>query len=424
MIATNDSVSIPPKPISRMCDSRSTIFGVVPDEMSEWNPDTAPHAIVMNRNGNSGPENTGPGAVDEARGCRHRERRGDDVNADRQCDNRADLEERAQVVARCEHQPDRKAGRDGAVEDDRPRELGALPREHRPPRRALRHGLPDEDRGEQQDDAEDRRFADAPRTDDAHVDAHRQRDGDRRRDGEKTPRAVRQRLDDDQREHGKDDDHDRQNANQRERSGNRSQLHLDHLAQRLAVAPHRGEEHDEVLHGAGDHDADENPHRSRQEAHLRGQHRSHQRPRAGDRGEVVTVEHPLVRRHVVHAVVVPLGRRLAAVVEHEHLLGDELAVEAVGDEIRRERGGHQPDGVDVLAAVERQRSERECTDDGDAAPDEDGRELVHGASDFLFGTRRFPLAGGQPASHRRGAQRTGAALHRVEPAVRYATLPL
>ena len=60
MIATKDSVSIPPKPISRMCDSRSTIFGVVPDEMSEWNPDTAPQAIVMNRNGNSGPENTGP----------------------------------------------------------------------------------------------------------------------------------------------------------------------------------------------------------------------------------------------------------------------------------------------------------------------------------------------------------------------------
>ena len=187
------------------------------------------------------------------------------------------------------------------------------------------------------------------------------------------------------------------------------QLHLDHLAQRLAVAPHRGEEHDEVLHGAGDHDADENPHRPRQEAHLRRQHRSHQRSGAGDRGEVVTVEHPLVRRHVVHAVVVPLGRRLAAVVEHEHLLGDELAVEAVGDEIRRECGGHQPDGVDVLAAVERQRSERERTDDGDAAPDEDGRELVHGASDFLFGTRRFPLAGGQPASHRR--RRNGRARH-------------
>ena len=43
-----------------MCDSRSTIFGVVPEEISEWKPDTAPQAMVMNRNGNSEPENTGP----------------------------------------------------------------------------------------------------------------------------------------------------------------------------------------------------------------------------------------------------------------------------------------------------------------------------------------------------------------------------
>ena len=60
MIATNDSASMPPKPMKRMCDSLSIIFGVVPDEISEWKPETAPHAIVMNRNGNSVPENTGP----------------------------------------------------------------------------------------------------------------------------------------------------------------------------------------------------------------------------------------------------------------------------------------------------------------------------------------------------------------------------
>ena len=33
---------------------------MVPDEISEWNPDSAPHAMVMNRNGNSEPANTGP----------------------------------------------------------------------------------------------------------------------------------------------------------------------------------------------------------------------------------------------------------------------------------------------------------------------------------------------------------------------------
>ena len=51
---------MPPKPIRRMCDSFSIIFGVVPDEISEWNPETAPQAMVMNRNGNSLPEKTGP----------------------------------------------------------------------------------------------------------------------------------------------------------------------------------------------------------------------------------------------------------------------------------------------------------------------------------------------------------------------------
>ena len=60
MIATNDSISMPPNPIRRMCDSFSTILGVVPEEISEWKPDTAPQAMVMNRNGNSEPENTGP----------------------------------------------------------------------------------------------------------------------------------------------------------------------------------------------------------------------------------------------------------------------------------------------------------------------------------------------------------------------------
>ena len=34
--------------------------GVVPDEMSEWKPEIAPQAIVMNAKGNSLPAKTGP----------------------------------------------------------------------------------------------------------------------------------------------------------------------------------------------------------------------------------------------------------------------------------------------------------------------------------------------------------------------------
>lgn len=36
------------------------IFGVVPEAMSAWNPERAPHAIVMNTNGKILPANTGP----------------------------------------------------------------------------------------------------------------------------------------------------------------------------------------------------------------------------------------------------------------------------------------------------------------------------------------------------------------------------
>ncbi len=51
------------------------------------------------------------------------------------------------------------------------------------------------------------------------------------------------------------------------------ELHLDHLAQRLAVAADGDEQDDEVLHRAGEHDADEDPERAGKEAHLRGEDR-------------------------------------------------------------------------------------------------------------------------------------------------------
>src|SRR5437870_1281363 len=60
MTPTNDSISMPPYPMNRASDSRAIILGVVPDATSEWNPEIAPQAIVMNANGNSFPANTGP----------------------------------------------------------------------------------------------------------------------------------------------------------------------------------------------------------------------------------------------------------------------------------------------------------------------------------------------------------------------------
>src|SRR5215472_18622113 len=60
MIATKLSISIEPYPTGYACDSRAIIFGVVPDEINAWNPDTAPHAIVMKQNGKILPAKIGP----------------------------------------------------------------------------------------------------------------------------------------------------------------------------------------------------------------------------------------------------------------------------------------------------------------------------------------------------------------------------
>ena len=43
-----------------MSVSLSTIFDVVPELMSAWNPEMAPQAMVMKQNGKSGPGMIGP----------------------------------------------------------------------------------------------------------------------------------------------------------------------------------------------------------------------------------------------------------------------------------------------------------------------------------------------------------------------------
>src|SRR5271165_2146968 len=83
----------------------------------------------------------------------------------------------------------------------------------------------------------------------------------------------------------------------------------------MASAPHRREQDDEVLHRAGDDDTGEYPQRAGKIAHLRREHRTDQRPRPGNGGEVMAKEHPLVGRHIVHAVVVAHSGRRTRIVE-------------------------------------------------------------------------------------------------------------
>jgi hypothetical protein len=264
----------------------------------------------------------GAGAVDELRERRHLQLGRNDQNADRKAENRADLEERREIVARREQEPHRQHRRDEAVADQDPGELRAGEREHRRERRGFADVLAVHDREHQAEEADDRHLADLARTDVARVHAHEDRDRYRRGDGERAPRRAGQRLHDDQREHRENDHHDEERAEQRDHAGHEAELHLDQVAQRTAVAARRDEKHDEVLHRAREHDARENPQHAGRVAHLRGEHRADERPRACDRSEVVPEQHVLVGRHVVEAVVVPHGRGHAQPVELQHLAGD------------------------------------------------------------------------------------------------------
>ena len=119
------------------------------------------------------------------------------------------------------------------------------------------------------------------------------------------------------------------------------------LAQRFAVASHRGAQDHEVLHGAAEHDADDEPERAGQEAELRGERRADQRAGAGDGREVVAEDHPLRCRHEIAAVVQaarPACARRAS--SPKTVSRDESRIEPIGDGVRTDGGHHQPRGAD------------------------------------------------------------------------------
>ena len=105
-------------------------------------------------------------------------------------------------------------------------------------------------------------------------------------------------------------------------------------AERLAVRGGADEQRiDEVLHRAAERDADDDPDDARQIAELRRERGSDERPRPGDRREMMSEHDPSVRRDEIATVVEPHGWRRAARVEGEDLRGDQFAVEAVRDRV-------------------------------------------------------------------------------------------
>ena len=103
-------------------------------------------------------------------------------------------------------------------------------------------------------------------------------------------------------------------------------------------------------------------------AHLRGEDRAHQRPRAGDRCKMMTEEHEAVGRHVVEPVVAADRGRPAGGVGPEDRGRDEAAIETVGDGIDADRGDHDPERVHRLAAMERENGQGQRAKHGQSRP--------------------------------------------------------
>jgi hypothetical protein len=92
---------------------------------------------------------------------------------------------------------------------------------------------------------------------------------------------------------------------------------------------------------------------------------------------------PLVCLHEILPVLVNLARRRAAIVECEHPRGNPLGIKPVADRVSAKRCGEDEDGVEPLAAMQREGGISTGAEQRDGEPDETGRR---GVSQEVFST--------------------------------------
>ena len=100
----------------------------------------------------------------------------------------------------------------------------------------------------------------------------------------------------------------------RNATGDRVELLLDHLAERFAVPAHGTKKDDEILHRSTQGDTDQNPDRAWKVAELSGQDGPDKRSGAGNRREMMTEDNPLVGLNEIAAVILDLAWGGAAVI--------------------------------------------------------------------------------------------------------------
>src|SRR6185369_598356 len=87
----------------------------------------------------------------------------------------------------------------------------------------------------------------------------------------------------------------------------------------------------EIVHSAAETHTDHEPQQPRQESELGSQYGADQRSRAGNRGEVMSKQNPLVSRVIVMTIEHRLRRHRPRVVQGQHLCSDKSGVIAIRD---------------------------------------------------------------------------------------------
>ncbi|MNS95234.1 hypothetical protein D3C72_1294830 [compost metagenome] len=109
---------------------------------------------------------------------------------------------------------------------------------------------------------------------------------------------------------------------------------------------------------------------------------------------MVAEQYVLVGRDVVQAIVVDHRRGGPGRIDLHHLVGDEQAVEAVGDQVQRHRRHHDPQRIDVLTASKCHRTQAERAEQGEGRPAYFGKTFHEVLSPGKTGKEsRVPLAG-------------------------------
>ncbi|MPM89182.1 hypothetical protein SDC9_136290 [bioreactor metagenome] len=147
------------------------------------------------------------GTIDVLRHGRHFQLWVEDHDTQRQADDHADFQEGGQIVAWSEDQPYWQQCRNERIADQCKGNGGVFKGQRRAPVRVVSNHAAEVNRRNQQNNTNHRHFTHTPRTQEAHVNTHEQRDRYGGANGEDPPRAFGKRFYDDQRQYREDDDH-------------------------------------------------------------------------------------------------------------------------------------------------------------------------------------------------------------------------